>query len=253
MLLTRLKNVLTGMLSLFVKDIERRNPEALLELEQENLRKQIASFNQGLAAHAGLAERLMAQVRKEETEERELRARVTAHLRAGNREAAAQNALRLQTLTSELEENRRQLEQAEESYRNLVKARDVAVTAARNKIESLKGAINDMRMKTAMAEMNEMAAGMVSEIGGSGDTLNRLQEMVEEERTKAAGRARVARDAMDMGEIQIKEAEMNALADLALADFAAREGIALEPAETAAPAAVSRIMGSKPLTDSEQG
>lgn len=55
MLLTRLKNVLTGMLSLFVKDIERRNPEALLELEQENLRKQIASFNQGLAAHAGLA------------------------------------------------------------------------------------------------------------------------------------------------------------------------------------------------------
>ena len=54
-----------------------------------------------------------------------------------------------------------------------------------------------MRMKTAMAEMNEMAAGMVSTIGGSGDTLNRLHEMVEEERTKAAGRARMARDSMD--------------------------------------------------------
>ena len=46
----RLTNILKGMLSLFIKDIERQNPEALLELEQENLRKQIANFNQGLAA-----------------------------------------------------------------------------------------------------------------------------------------------------------------------------------------------------------
>ena len=53
----RLKNILSGILSLFIKDLERQNPEALLELEQENLRKQIGSFNQGLAAHAGLAER----------------------------------------------------------------------------------------------------------------------------------------------------------------------------------------------------
>ena len=81
----RLTNILKGMLSLFIKDIERQNPEALLELEQENLRKQIANFNQGLAAHAGLAERLMSQVRKQETEERELHARTTAHLRAPHR------------------------------------------------------------------------------------------------------------------------------------------------------------------------
>ena len=87
----RLSNILKGMLSLFIKDIERKNPEALLELEQENLRKQIANFNQGLAAHAGLAERLMSQVRKQETEERELHARTTAHLRAGNKSAAAGN------------------------------------------------------------------------------------------------------------------------------------------------------------------
>lgn len=178
-MLRRITNLLRGFLSLFIKDLERRNPKALLEPEQENLRKQIASFNQGLAAHAGLAECLMGQIRKLESDERELRARTTAHLRAGNRAAAAQHALRLQTIERELEENRRQLEQAEQTYQNLVKARDVAVNAARAKIESLKGAITDMRMKQAMAQMHEMAAGMVSEIGGSGDTLNRLHEMVE--------------------------------------------------------------------------
>ena len=166
----------------------------------------------------------------------------TAHLRAGNKSAAGQYALRLQTVDRELEENRRQLAQAEETYKNLVKARDVAVAAARAKIESLKGAITDMRMNQALAEMHETAAGMVSEIGGSGDTLNRLHEMVEDERTRAAGRARVAKDAIDMSEVDVKASEMEALADQALADFAAKEGIVLEGAAPAAPA--PRAMGA---------
>ena len=238
----RLMNVFRGFFALFVKDLEKKNPEGLLELEQENLRKQIGAYNQGLAQHAGLAERLMGQVRKLEAEETEVRARTTAHLRAGNQAAAAQHALRLQTVSRELVENRKQMEGAEAMYQNLVKARDVSVAAARAKIEGLKGAINDMRMKTAMAEMNEMSAGMIGQIAGSGDTLNRLHEMVEEERNKAAGRARVASDALDMGDIKLKEAEMTALADQALADFAAAEGISLDG--KALPTTPARSMGS---------
>ncbi len=250
----RVVNLLKGFVSLFIKDIERRNPEALLDLEQENLRKQVANFNQGLAAHAGLCERLMGQVRKLDGEQKDLRAKAAANLRAGNRAAAGQYALRLQTVERELEENRRQLEQAEQTYKNLITARDVAVKSARAKIEGLKGAITDLRMKQAMAEIHEMAAGMVTQIGGAGETLDRLHEMVEEERTQAAGRARLARDAMDMSEVNLKEAEQNALADQALADFAAREGISLEGAGSAAPAA--RAMGAaepKKQTENQGG
>ena len=83
---------------------------------------------------------------------------------------------------------------------------------------------------------------MITTIGGAGDTLNRLETMVTEERDKAAGRARVARDAVDMTGIEVKEAEMNALADQALADFAAREGISIKGA--AAPQAPERSMGA---------
>jgi phage shock protein A len=247
----RLANLVKAFANLFVTDLEKRNPEALLQLEAENLRKQVASFNQGLATHAGLCERIMGQVRKQEAEQRDLKAKTTAHLRAGNRNAAGQYAVRLQTVERELEENRRQLAQAEETYKNLVKARDVAVASAKAKIESLKGAITDMRMKQAMAEMHEMAAGMVSEIGGSGDTIGRLHEMVEEERTKAAGRARVAKDSLDMTDVNVKEAELEALADQALADFAAKEGIALEGAAAAPPA--ERAMGAPKATESEGG
>ena len=234
----RISNLLKGFVGLFVSNLERKNPEALLEVEKENLRSQIAQYNQGLSNHAGMCERLMSQVRKLEAEERDLRAKTAAHLKAGNQAAAGQYALRLQTITRELTENRTQLGQAEATYTDLTKARDVAIAAARSKIEGLKGAIEDMKMKKAMAEMNEMASGMISSIGGSGDTLNRLHEMVEEERNKAAGRARMARDSMDMGEVKLKEAEQEALAAQALADFAAREGIAIPGGVEAAPAPV---------------
>jgi phage shock protein A len=229
----RLSNLVRGFFSLFISGLERQNPEALLEVEQENLRKQIGQYNQGLATHAGLCEGLIAQVRRQESEQRELHAKVTANLRAGNRDAAGQYAVRLQTLERELTENRAQLEQAEKTYKDLIKARDVAINAARTKIESLKAGISDMKMKRAMAELTEMASGMITQIGGSGETLDRLSNIVEEERQKAAGRARVARDSMDMSAVLVKESEQRALADQALADFAAKEGIVLEPAVAA--------------------
>ncbi|HYM60211.1 MAG TPA: PspA/IM30 family protein [Thermoanaerobaculia bacterium] len=230
----RLANLIRGFLSLFISGLERQNPEALLEVEKENLRKQIANYNQGLAAHAGLCERLMTQIRKLESDERDLRAKAAANLRAGNREAAAQYALRLQTVQRELTENRTQVEAAETTYKELIKARDVAVKAAQTKIQELKSSLDDLKIKRATAELTEMASGMISTIGGSGDTLDRLHTMVEEEREKAAGRARVARDSLPSAEIQMKEEEQKALADQALADFAAKEGIALDPANKSA-------------------
>jgi len=249
----RISNLIRGFFSLFISGLERQNPEALLEVEQESLRKQIGQYNQGLATHAGLCERLISQVRQLENEQRDLRARTSANLRAGNRDAAGQLALRLQTVDRELDENRTQLEQAEKTYRDLVKARDVAINAARQKIESLKAGISDMKMKKAMAELTEMASGMITNIGGSGETLDRLSKIVEEERTKAAGRVRVARDSMDMSGVVMKDAEQKALADQALADFAAKEGIPLEPTSTTgeSQAAPSSVKSMGPTTESQ--
>jgi phage shock protein A len=240
----RIANLIRGFFGLFVTGLERQNPEALLEVEKEHLRQQIANYNQGLAAHAGLAERLMTQVKKLESDERELRAKATANLRAGNRETAGQLALRLQTVQRELTENRTQLGQAETTYKELIKARDVSVKAAQDKIEALKSSLTDLKIKRATAELSEMASGMIATIGGSGDTLNRLHDMVEEEREKAAGRARVARDSLNMSDINVKEGEQKALGEQALADFAAKEGIALEPvAGTATTEAPAKTLG----------
>ncbi len=226
----RVTNLVKAFVNMFISGAERANPKMMLEQEKENLRVQIAHYNQGLATHAGLCERLMSQVKRLETQEKDERAKAAANLRAGNREIAGQFALQLQTTTTQLTDNRSQLESAEKTYRDLVKARDITVGAAKKKIEDLKYAIGDLEVKRATAEMMEMAGGMISSIGGSGDTLNRLEEMVGEEREKAGGRARVARDSLNTTDFQMKEAEQSALADQALADFAAAEGMALDPA-----------------------
>src|SRR6201996_4326591 len=234
----RIANLFKGFLGLFITGLERQNPEALLEVEQENLRKQIGKFNSGLAAHAGLVERLISQVRKLESEGNELRAKTSANLKLGNRQAAGQYALRLQTVERELDENRKQMEQAETTYKELVRARDVAISIARQKIESLKAGLSDLKMKRAMAEITQMASGMVTERGGSGDTLTRLEAMVNEERYKAAGKVRVAVDSLDMHDVHIKEAEQSALAEQALAQFESNESAQLGSSAPTIPALV---------------
>jgi phage shock protein A len=233
-MIKRLSNLVRGFLGLFVSGLEKKNPEALLEVEKENLRKQIAEYNQGLAGHAALCERLISQIRRQENEERDLSAKTMAHLKAGQQNSAGQYALRLQTVRKELEENRLQAKQAEATYQELLRAREVAIKSAQQKIESLKFAIDDMKIKKSTAELTEMASGMISQMGASGETLNRLQDLVETEREKAAGRARVAKDSMGMADVSLKEAEHQALADQALAEFAAQAGVTLQKSPEAA-------------------
>jgi phage shock protein A len=228
----RISNLFKGFVSLFISGLERDNPKALIEAEKENLREQIARFNDNLATHAGFAERLMRQVKNLEKQETQLTAKAAANLKAGNRAVAGQYALQLKTVKEQLEENRQQLEAAEATYKKLVKSRDVAVKEARAKIETLKRMLSETEMLEAQAELQEMASGMITSIGGSGDTLNRVEEYLNERRDKAAGRARVASSTIDTTDVEMLQAEQEALADAALNEFAAAYGIDAPAPET---------------------
>lgn len=230
----RIGNLFRGFMSLFISGIEKSHPQALIEAEKENLRQQIATFNENLANHAAFVERLMRQVKSLEAKESELAAKAAANLKVGNTKAAGQYALQLKTVKEQLEENQSQLVASEETYKKLVKTRDVAVRDAKAKIDSLKRMLTETEMMEAQAELQEMAQGMITEIGGSGDTLNRVEEYLTERRDKAAGRARVASSSIDVSEVELQEAEQDALADQALAEFASAYGLEMPAAEPAA-------------------
>lgn len=245
-MLRRLGNLLRGFVGLFVSGLERANPKALIEAEKENLRKQIARFNDSLATHAGFVERLMRQIKAQEKSESEVTAKTGAHLKLGHHKVAGQYALQLKELKAQLEENRAQLVAAEGTYKKLVKARDVSVREAQQKIESLKRMITETEMLEAQAELQEMAQGMITSIGGSGDTLSRVEEYLNERRDKAAGRARVAESSIDSGEVELLEAEQDALGQAALSEFAAAYGLdapAQEASEDVTMESPARDMG----------
>ncbi len=232
----RIANLFRGFLGLFISGMERANPKALLEVEKENLRKQISRFNENLANHAGFCERLIRQVKNLENQERELAAKAAAHLKAGNTAAAGQYALQLRTVKEQLEENRQQLADADKAYRDLEKAREVSVTEARAKIEKLSRMISEAELLEAQADLQEMAASMIGTIGASGDTLNRVEEYLTERRDKAAGRARVAKGTIDTSQVELKANEQEALAQQALAEFAASYGLDMPAAQKSAEA-----------------
>ncbi len=223
----RLMNLIRGFFSLFIKGLESTNPEALIEAEKENLRTQISRFNESLAQHAAFTERLMRQVKTLSAKDKELTAKITANLKAGNNKVAGQLALQLQTVKQQLEENQSQLEIAEKTFKDLEKSRDVAVREAQMKIEKLQNLVSETQMHEAQAELQEMAKGMISGIGSGGDTINRVTELLEERRDKAVGRSRVAAGSYDNSQVTMKESEMEALGDAALAEFAAMNGIAM--------------------------
>lgn len=247
----RLSNLIRGFLGLFISGLEKANPRVLIEAEKENLRHQIARFNDNLANHAAFVERLMRQIKTQEKQEQDLAAKTAAHLKLGHRQQAGQYALQVKNLREQLEENRSQLNQAEETYKKLVKARDVSVREAKQKIDSLKRMISEAEMLEAQAELQEMAQGMITSVGGSGDTLARVEEYLSERRDKAAGRARVASGSIDSSQVDLMEAEQQALGDQALAEFASAYGLDMpaaevtpESAETAAaPTAAVKDMG----------
>ena len=242
----RISNLFKGFLSLFISGLEKQNPRALIEAEKENLRKQIARFNESLVTHAGFCERLMRQIKNLESMERDLAAKAAANLKVGNRAAAGQYALQLKTVKEQLEENRTQLKAAEETYQKLVKSRDVAVSEAQAKIESLKRLLTETEMLEAQAELQEMAQGMISSIGGSGDTVARVEEYLTERRDQAAGRARVASSSIDSSKVELMEAEQQALADQALTEFAATYGLEM-PAAPAQAAPVAEAAAQAPV------
>ncbi len=240
----RIGTLFTGFISRFISGIERKNPEALLEAEQEHLRAGEAAFNQSLIPAAGLCESLKSQMKDLDAEAKELTAKITAHLRAGNKEAAAQYALRLQGVQGQLATNTEQLTQAEQNYGNLVRSRDVSLKAAKGRIDRIKYGIAEMKNKRAQAALMEMASKMIITIGGAGDNLGRLEDMVKEETTTAAGRMRVAQSSTDMSDVLLKEGEQKALGDQALAEFAARAGISLDTGASVA-ATPAKVMGGE--------
>jgi phage shock protein A len=232
----RLGRLVRGFLSLFISGIEEANPEALMEAARQDFRQKMAQYNLALAKMAGVAERLKAQVKGKAARAQDLERRILANHSAGNMELAGALARELQELKADLTVDTQELQETEEAYSANLRQAKLAQSDFQEKVRKLEKQLSQVQIKEAQAEAATALSSVAFKVGDLGDTMKTVEEILEKRYEKSAGKARVARDMVDMSAIQEKEAERKALEQGALAEFLASQGIQATPAATSAPA-----------------
>lgn len=233
----RIGRLFRGFLGIFIRGLEERNPEALMEAAREEFREKMTQYNMALARMAGVAERLKSQIRSKSQRAQELERRILANHQAGNLELAGSLARELQELKADLTTDTQELAETEEAYQGNLRQARVAQKEFEDKIRRLEKQLSQVKIKEAEAEAAAALGNAAFRIGDLGDTMKTVEEILAKRYEVSAGKARVARDLVDLEKVQEKETERKALEQAALAEFLASQGIQAPAAAESAPAA----------------
>lgn len=221
----RIGRLFRGFFGLFISGLEESNPEALMEAGRDEFREKMAKYNLALARMAGVAERLKGQVTSKSAKVKELERRILANHQAGNMELAGSLARELQELKADLETDALEMKDVEQSYQDNLRQAKVAQKEFEDKLRRLEKQLSQVKIKEAQAEAAAALSSATFSVGDLGDTMKRVDEVLQKRYEVSAGKARVARDLVDMDTVKEKEGERKALEQQALAEFLASQGI----------------------------
>jgi phage shock protein A len=237
---SRIGRLFRGFLGLFISGIEARNPEALMEAARQEFRDKMAQYNLALARMAGVAERLKSQIKGKTARAQDLERRILANHHAGNMELAGSLARELQELKADLTTDTKELAETEEAYQGNLRQAKIVQKEFENKLRGLEKQLSQVKIKEAQAEAAAALGSAAFKVGDLGDTMKTVDEILAKRLEVSAGKARVAKDMVDMDLVREKEGESKALEQAALAEFLASQGIQA-PAAPEAPAAAKEI------------
>jgi phage shock protein A len=237
----RIGRLFRGFLGLFISGIEESNPEALMEAARQEFRGRMAQYNLALAKMAGVAERLKTQVNGKAGRAQDLERRILANHRAGNMDLAGTLARELQELKADLQVDSQELKETEEAYDANLRQAKLAQREFEDKVRKLEKQLSQVKIKEAQAEAASALSNVAFKVGDLGDTMKRVDEVLQKRYEVSAGKARLAKDMVDMETVQEKENERKALEQVALAEFLATQGIQTPAAGETTPVASKEI------------
>jgi phage shock protein A len=237
----RIGRLFRGFFGLFISGLEEANPEALMEAARQEFRTKMTQYNLALAKMAGVAERLKSQVQAKAGRAQELERRILANHRAGNMDLAGTLARELQELKADLTVDTQELKETEEAYDANLRQAKLAQREFEDKVRRLEKQLSQVKIKEAQAEAASALSSVAFKVGDLGDTMKTVEEVLQKRYEASAGKARVAKDMVDMEAVQEKENERKALEQVALAEFLASQGIQATPSTEATPPAVKEI------------
>jgi len=239
----RIGRLFRGFFGLFISGIESRSPEALMEAARQEFRDKMASYNQALARMAGIAESLKSQVGMKANRAQDLERRILANHRAGNLDLAGTLARELQELKADLTTDTQELRETEEAYDANMRQAKLAQREFEDKVRRLEKQLSQVKIKEAQAEAASALSSVAFKVGDLGDTMKRAEEVLQKRYEVSAGKARVAKDMVDMDTVEEKENERKALEQVALAEFLASQGIQSSPAPAQSTPAATKEIG----------
>jgi phage shock protein A len=237
----RIGRLFRGIVGLFISGLEESNPEALMEAARQEFREKMTQYNLALARMAGVAERLKSQIKGKTVRAQELERRILANHQAGNIDLAGSLARELQELKGDLAADTQELQDTEEAYQGNLRQAKVAQKEFESKLRRLEKQLSQVKIKEAQAEAAAALGNAAFKVGDLGDTMKTVEEILAKRYEESAGKARVARDLVDMEKVQEKENESKALEQAALAEFLASQGIQAAPPQAETPAGVKEI------------
>lgn len=211
-----------------------------MEAARQEFRYKMTQYNAALARMAGVAERLKTQVKAKTVRAQELERRIIANHHAGNMDLAGSLARELQELKTDLTIDTQELAETEEAYQGNLRQAKVAQKEFEEKVRKLEKQLSQVQIKEAEAEAAAALGSAAFKVGDLGDTMKTVEDVLAKRYEKSAGKARVAKDMVNMEAVVEKENERKALEQVALADFLASQGIQA-PASTETPAASKEI------------
>jgi hypothetical protein len=157
-------------------------------------------------------------------------------------ELAGTLARELQELKADLEVDSQELKETEEAYDVNLRQAKVAQREFEDKVRRVEKQLSQVKIKEAQAEAASALSNVAFKVGDLGDTMKTVDEILQKRYEVSAGKARLAKDMVDIGQVQEKENERKALEQVALAEFLATQGIQASPAaEHTAPATTKEI------------
>jgi phage shock protein A len=233
----RIGRLFRGFLGLFISGLEERNPEALMEAAKQEFRDRMAQYHMALARMAGIAERLKVQIKAKSSKAQDLEHRILANHSAGNLELAGSLARELQDLKADLLTDTQELSETEEAYQANLRQAKVAQKEFEDKIHRLDRTMSQVKIKEAQAEAAAALGNVAFKVGDLGDTMKTVEDVLNKRYELSAGKARVAKDIVDLDSVAEKENERKALEQGALAEFLASQGIQTPQSQSAPQAA----------------
>ena len=226
----RIGRLFRGFFGLFISGLEEANPEALMEAARQEFRNKMTQYNLALAKMAGVAERLKSQVKPRPTKRAGSRA---PHPRQSpRRQHGAGRDARARAAGAQGRPRRRHARAAGDrgglpgqpasGEGRAAGVRGQGRTAWRSSCRRCK-------IKEAQAEAATALSSVAFKVGDLGDTMKTVEEVLQKRYEVSAGKARVAKDMVDIEAVTGEGKRAQGARAGALAEFLASQGIQTRP------------------------